>query len=67
MKCSVNLMYINYYDIENVSHSSTISFSDLVDLYEIREGMKEIEKNTCIRFVPRKDHHDYIYITPHEG
>lgn len=39
----------------------------LVDLYVIRDGMKEIEKDTCIRFVPRKKEQDYVYITSNGG
>lgn len=39
----------------------------LLDLYIIQEGLEEIERDTCVRFVPRSDETDYVYITPMEG
>ncbi|XP_035225435.1 zinc metalloproteinase nas-4-like [Stegodyphus dumicola] len=40
---------------------------NLYDKYTILEGLKEIEKYTCIKFVPRTNERDYIFVTPLGG
>ncbi|XP_054713345.1 zinc metalloproteinase nas-4-like [Uloborus diversus] len=43
------------------------SVYSLLDLYIIRQGLDEIEKSSCLKFVRRTNEQDYIYLTPLGG
>ncbi|XP_078477653.1 hatching enzyme 1.2-like [Lampetra planeri] len=44
-----------------------LSMNDDGDVKKIEEAVLEFEKKTCVRFIPRSEEADYIYIHAWEG